>query len=163
MKMTEMFLKEMAQEAEITRKMLSRIPEDKYDWKPHEKSMSVKQLACHIAELPEWVSTAIIADELDFEKIPYAPKEVRNNKEVLAIFEKAYAKAKTDLENAKDEIMTKNWTMRSGKDIYYEAPKGEVIRMTFNQTTHHRAQMGVFLRLLNVPIPATYGPSADEH
>ncbi|HSY76183.1 MAG TPA: DinB family protein [Bacteroidia bacterium] len=163
MKMTEMFLKEMAQEAETTRKMLSRIPEDKYDWKPHTKSMSVKQLAGHIAELPEWISMAINSDELDFAKIPYAPKEVKTNKEVLAILEKALAGAKTDLEKAKDDIMGKEWVMRSGKDIYYTASKGDVIRMTFSQIVHHRAQMGVFLRLLNVPIPASYGPSADEH
>jgi uncharacterized damage-inducible protein DinB len=163
MKMTEMFLKEMAMEAETTRKMLSRIPEDKYDWKPHEKSMSVRQLATHIAELPEWVSMAITSDELDFEKIPYAPKNVKTNKELLAILEKALANAKIDLEKAKDDIMGKEWTMRSGKDIYYTANKGEVIRMSFSQIVHHRAQMGVFLRLLNVPIPASYGPSADEH
>jgi uncharacterized damage-inducible protein DinB len=163
MKMTEMFLKEMAMEAETTRKMLSRIPEDKYDWKPHEKSMSIRQLATHIAELPEWVSTAITADELDFEKIPYAPKNIKNNKELLAILEKSLAGAETDLKKAKDDIMGKEWTMRSGKDIYYTATKGEVIRMSFSQIVHHRAQMGVFLRLLNVPIPGSYGPSADEH
>lgn len=163
MKMTEMFLKEMAEEAETTRKMLSRIPEDKYDWKPHTKSMSIRQLATHIAELPEWVSLAITADGLDFQNNPYKPKEIKNNKDLLNILEMSLAEAKKNLEGASDSIMSKNWVLSSGKEIFHQASKGEIIRMSFCQIVHHRAQMGVFLRLLDVPIPGSYGPSADEH
>lgn len=161
--MTEMFLKEMAQEAETTRKMLSRIPEDKYDWKPHTKSMSMKQLAMHIAELPEWVSMAINKTGLDFENNPYAPKEIKNNKDLLNILETSLADATKDLKKANDSIMDENWVLSSGKEILHQASKAEIIRMAFCQIVHHRAQMGVYLRLLNVPIPGSYGPSADEH
>jgi uncharacterized damage-inducible protein DinB len=163
MTMIEMFLKEMEQEAETTRKILSRIPEDKYDWKPHTKSMSVKQLATHIAELPGWVSMAIHTDGLDFESTPYTPKEVKSNKDLMTILENSLAKAKKDLKGTSDSSLSKNWVMSSGKTVLYEASKGEVIRMTYCQIVHHRAQMGVFLRLLDIPIPGSYGPSADEH
>jgi|SRR6185312_2624682 len=163
MTMIEMFLKEMDQEAQTTRKMLTRIPEDKYDWKPHTKSMSVKQLATHIAELPGWVSMAIHTDGLDFESSPYTPKDIKNNKDLINILETSLATAKSDLEGTKDSILSKNWVLSSGKTVLHEASKGEIIRMAYCQIVHHRAQMGVFLRLLDVPIPGSYGPSADEH
>lgn len=160
---TEMFVKEMEQEAATTRKMLARIPEDKYNWKPHEKSMTIQRLATHIAELPSWVSMAINTDELDFENNPYTPKDIRTNKELLTLLEKTLAEGRADLQNAKDDILTKEWVLRNGKIIYSKSTKGEIIRMAFCQIVHHRAQLGVYLRLLNVPIPGSYGPSADEN
>lgn len=163
MTMIETFLKEMDQEAATTRKMLSRIPEDKYDWKPHEKSMAIRRLATHIAELPSWVSMAINTDELDFENNPYVPTETHNNKDLLNLLEKSLAEGKNSLKNAKDDILTKPWTLRNGNTIYSKSTKGEVIRMAYCQIVHHRAQLGVYLRLLNVPIPGSYGPSADEN
>jgi uncharacterized damage-inducible protein DinB len=162
MKMTEMFLKEMEQEAQTTRKMLERIPEDKYDWKPHQKSMTVQRLATHIAELPSWVSMAINTDELNFDGKNYVPTVVKNNKELLALLDKSLADGKAALEQAKDDILSKTWVMRNGDTIYSKRTKGEVIRMTYCQIVHHRAQLGVFLRLLDVPIPGSYGPSADD-
>jgi len=161
--MIPMFLKELEQEAQTTRKMLERVPNDKYDWQPHEKSMTIRRLATHIAELPSWVTMAIKTEGLDFQNNPYAPVVINNTAELLDYFEKEQANGKQSLNEASEDKLSENWTLSSGKDILYTANKGEVIRMTYNQIVHHRAQLGVFLRLLNVPIPGSYGPSADEH
>lgn len=155
-------IKELNEEAETTRKMLSRIPEDKYDWKPHEKSMPIRKLAGHIAELPGWVDMTIHTSELDFAANPYSFPPVQNNEELLAFFEKNVVSGNAALEEATDKDLTDNWTLRNGDQVYSVRSKAEVIRMAYCQTVHHRAQLGVYLRLLNVPIPGSYGPSADE-
>ena len=160
--MIQMFLKEMEQEAKTTRKMLERIPNDKYDWQPHEKSMKTRALATHIAELPTWVPMVLNTTELDFAGSPYNPVTINNTEELLELFEKSLAEAKAALSVATDEQLLPNWTLRNGEEIYSVSTKGEVIRMTFCQIVHHRAQMGVYLRLLNIPIPGSYGPSADD-
>ncbi len=158
----QMLLKEMDQEAQTTRRMLERVPNDKYDWKPHEKSMSVRQLATHIAELPTWVSLALNTEELDFSTSPYQPVPINNNEELLAYFERSLADGRGRLEKATEEELLPNWTLRDGDQIYSVTTKGEMIRVSYSQIVHHRAQLGVFLRLLDVPIPGSYGPSADE-
>jgi uncharacterized damage-inducible protein DinB len=163
MKMIPVLLKEMQEESIITRKMLNLIPEDKYDWKPHPRSMSIRQLATHLAELPSWVSMALDTDELDFEKMDYKPSVVNNNAELLDLFEKSFASGSSGLEKATEEALLPEWTMRQGEKIFSVRAKHEVIRMAFCQTVHHRAQLGVFLRLLDVPIPGSYGPSADAN
>lgn len=160
--MIKMLLKEMEEEAKTTRKMLACVPNDKYNWKPHPKSMSVRSLATHIAELPSWVTLALTTDELDFAKGGYQPHPINNTTELLEYFEKNFEDGKEHLRNAKDEDLLPNWTMRNGDEIYSVATKGETIRHAYCQTVHHRAQLGVFLRLLNIPIPGSYGPSADE-
>ena len=162
MTMTETFLKEMNEEAQTTRKMLERIPEDKYDWKPHPKSMTIQRLATHVAELPSWVKMALETDELDFNAGTYVPKLMKNNKELMDYFEKSLEEGRTSLKKADDDILPKMWVMRNADVIYSKRTKAEVIRMTFSQIVHHRAQLGVFLRLLDIPIPGSYGPSADE-
>jgi uncharacterized damage-inducible protein DinB len=162
MEIIPMLLKEMEQEAETTRKMLSRVPNDKYDWQPHPKSMTVRRLATHIAELPSWVSMAITTDELDFADNPYEPEVINETPALLALFEKSYADGSSELAKTTEDELLRNWTMRNGEQIYSVATKAEIIRMAFCQTVHHRAQLGVFLRLLDVPIPGSYGPSADE-
>jgi uncharacterized damage-inducible protein DinB len=162
MDLIPIFLHEMEQEAATTRKFLSRVPADKFDWRPHPKSMTLMQLTTHIAELPSWVSLTLHTDELDFATVPYQPTVVSSTDELLAILEKALADEKDALEAASEDILTKPWTLRDGDTIYSTTPKHEVIRMTHNQTTHHRAQLGVYLRLLDIPIPGSYGPSADE-
>lgn len=162
MQIIPLLLKELDMEAAITRKMLSRIPDDKYDWKPHEKSMSIRQLAGHIAEIPGWIPLGLNTNELDFAKGDYKPNIVNSTQEVLDVFEQSVASAKSSLENATEEDLLPTWTMRSGDQIHAVLTKYEVIRHAFSQIIHHRAQLGVFLRLLNVPIPGTYGPSADE-
>jgi uncharacterized damage-inducible protein DinB len=162
MAMIETFLKELDQEALTTRKMLERIPNDKYDWKPHEKSMTIRRLATHVAELLAWISMTLKTSELDFATSPYKPEEINNNRELLAYFERNLVEGRTNLQQAPEEQLADLWTLRNGSEVYSTTTKAEVIRMTFNQIVHHRAQLGVFLRLLNVPIPGSYGPSADE-
>lgn len=162
MDIIKMFLKEMDKEAATTRKMLACIPDDKYGWKPHEKSMTIEQLSTHIAELPTWISMVVNTSELDFAANPYERKEIENTAKLLELFEASLADGKSQLQKATEEQLLETWTLRNGKDIYDISPKHEVIRMTFCQIVHHRAQLGVFLRLLNVPIPGSYGPSADE-
>jgi uncharacterized damage-inducible protein DinB len=160
--MIKTFLKELDSEAAITRNMLQRVPDDRYDWKPHEKSMTIKRLVSHIGELPAWIWLTLTTSELDFTNTDYKPEVVENTADLLAYFERSYDKGKAQLEASKEEDLDLPWTMRAGDNIYLTSTKGEIIRMSFNQLIHHRAQLGVFLRLLDIPIPGSYGPSADE-
>jgi uncharacterized damage-inducible protein DinB len=156
------FLKELDQESSVTRKMLERIPEDKYEWQPHVKSMTIKQLAGHIAELSGWIKMAFLSDEMDFAISPYTPPVWNNNAELLSIFEEGLAGAKEQLLNGKEADLDPEWLLRDGENIYMRMTKRELVRHALSQTIHHRAQLGVYLRLLDIPIPGTYGPSADE-
>jgi uncharacterized damage-inducible protein DinB len=156
------FLKELERESITTRKMLERVPDDKYGWKPHEKSMSLQQLATHVAEIPGWINMVLNTAEIDFGSNEYKPSIVKNNKELVSFFEKSLADGKATLAKANDKQLEETWTMRSGEQIYNTSPKDEVLRGVFCQVVHHRAQLGVYLRILNVPIPGSYGPSADE-
>ena len=162
MSIIEMLLKEVEQEAQITRKMLSIVPNSKYDWKPHPKSMSIMQLTNHIAELPNWIAMAVTTNELDFAANPYEPAKFSNTGEVLELFEKAYAEGRAQLQNTDEATLWEPWILRSGAHIIFTMNKYETVRVSVAQTIHHRAQLGVFLRLLNIPIPGSYGPSADE-
>jgi Uncharacterized protein conserved in bacteria len=157
-----MYLKELEQEALTTRKMLQRVPTDKFEWQPHEKSMTIKRLATHIAELPTWITMAIKTDELDFADNPYQPADVNTTEELLVYFESSLADGRSELKEENESLLDKDWTLRNGQQIYSVEPKADVIRMSINQIIHHRAQLGVFLRLLNIPIPGSFGPSADE-
>lgn len=153
---------ELENEAITTRKMLSKVPTDKFDWQPHPKSMTVRALTTHIAELPTWIGMTLTTDELDFESNPYQPKQINSTEQLLEYFETCLQEGRDHLVSAAENVLDKPWTLRSGKTIFLTDPKREVLRMTFSQIIHHRAQLGVFLRLLNVPIPGSYGPSADE-
>lgn len=155
-------LKELNQEAETTRKMLARVPDDKYDWQPHEKSMSIRRLATHIAELPSWVTMTLNTRELDFAQNPYSVPTIDNTKDLLAYFEQNLEEGRGSLEKATEKDLEEDWTLRNGDQVYSVNSKAEVLRMTYCQIVHHRAQLGVYLRLLNVPIPGSYGPSADD-
>ena len=158
----QMLVKEMVQESNTTRKMLERVPVEKFGWKPHPKSMPLQSLVTHIAELPTWVTMVLNTSELDFAANPYQPKMLATKEEMLEYFETCLADGKSSLENASDEDLLPSWTLRNGNEIYQTSSKAEVIRMTFCQIVHHRAQLGVYLRLLDIPIPGSYGPSADE-
>ncbi|RKR81218.1 putative damage-inducible protein DinB [Mucilaginibacter gracilis] len=162
MAIIQMLLKEMDQEAQTTRKMLNRIPDDKYQWQPHVKSMTIAQLSNHIAELPTWITLVLNTTELDFATAPYKPTHVANTAELMELLEKSLADGRASLEKATDADLEPTWTLRNGNEIYSVSTKGEMIRTTFSQIVHHRAQLGVFLRLLNIPIPGSYGPSADD-
>lgn len=158
----DIFAKELEQEAVTTRKMLERIPDDKLNWQPHPKSMTIKRLATHIAELPTWIGMTLETDELDFSNNPYTPADVNTTAELLAYFDKSLEDGRKHIAMGRDEQLSEPWTLRDGDTIYDTSPKLSVLRMSFNQIVHHRAQLGVYLRLLNIPIPGSYGPSADE-
>ena len=158
----EQLMNEMEQEAQTTRKMLAKVPVEKGNWKPHEKSMGLMQLATHVAELPGWVSLGLTTEELDFATTPYDNKPVSSNEELLAFFEQTLKDGLDHLKKAKPADLLPKWTMRNGDQIYTVLTKGELIRVSISQTIHHRAQLGVYLRLLNIPIPGSYGPSADD-
>lgn len=154
--------KELAQEAPVTRKMLSLIPEDKWDWKPHEKSMNFKQLSVHLAEIPSWIEMAVNEDELDFAG-GYQPTEISDNASLLALYDQSLAKAEQSLSATNDEhLLNGTWTMRAGDHIIMTLTKYDTIRHSLSQTIHHRAQLGVYLRLNNIALPITYGASADD-
>lgn len=163
MSQIEMLLKELKQEAVTTRKMLALVPDDKHDWKPHAKSGSLIWLSTHVAELPGWVDMTLNTSGLDFQQNPYTQPPIRNNAELLAFYDKSFDAGIKALENAKDDQLAENWTLRNGDMILSVSSKADVIRMSYCQTVHHRAQLGLYLRLLDVPIPGSYGPSADEH
>lgn len=157
------FLNEIQQEAKTTRKMLQLVPDNKLDWQPHPKSMTMKQLATHIAEIPEWAELALKTEGIDFAAGPYEPAEVNQNADLLAIFEQSLSKAQAALNEAQETDLDGTWTMRSGDQVLASLSKGDTIRHSLSQTIHHRAQLGVYLRLLDIPIPGTYGPCADDN
>jgi uncharacterized damage-inducible protein DinB len=162
MKILDIIQKEFDQEVALTRKMLDRVPDDKWDWKPHEKSMDMKALTVHLAEIPGWVAFGFSSDELDFAKTPYKPTPVNSKKELLELLEKNAQSGREALQKATEEQLEPSWTMKYGDKILMQLTKYELIRHSLNQLAHHRAQLGVYLRLLNIPIPGTYGPSADD-
>jgi len=155
---------EFKHEAENTRKMLERIPADKYTWKPHAKSMELLKLGRHLASNPIWIGRALNADEYDFAKNPPAPAAALNTlKETLDLFDKNVADAIKDLEGASDEKLMQPWTLKQGEKVYFTMPKVAVVRnFSLSHSVHHRGQLSVYLRLLDVPVPGMYGPSADE-
>lgn len=156
------FRKELENESATTRKMLERIPEDKFDWKPHPKSMSIRQLAAHIAEMPGWIAMAFTRDGLDFSKGEYKPKVVNSKQELLIFMNDMIELAESHLRPEFESRLAEEWILRSGDVVLQKYNRAEVVRMALNQVTHHRAQLGVYLRILDVPIPGSYGPSADE-
>jgi len=155
-------LKEFESEFNTTKKFMALVPVDKFDWAPHEKSMKMKSLASHVAELPEWVKLAFTTDGLDFATAPYEEKKVESNDDLLKLLTESYESGKAELEKAREEDLDKQWILRNGEQILGDLTKYEMMRIAFSQTTHHRAQLGVYLRLLNIPIPGSYGPSADD-
>jgi len=155
-------LKEFEAEFNTTKKFMALVPVDKFDWAPHEKSMKMKSLASHIAELPGWVSLAFTTDGLDFATAPYEEKKVESNEDLLKLLTESYENGKAALEKANVQDFDKQWTLRNGEQTLGDWTKYETMRTAFSQTIHHRAQLGVYLRLLNIPIPGSYGPSADD-
>jgi len=155
---------EFKSETANTRKMLERIPADKYTWKPHEKSMELLKLGRHLASNPVWIGRAVNMSEYDFGKNPPAPAAAPTSlKEVLDVFDKNVADAVKDLEGATDEMLMKPWSLRNGEKVYFTMPSVAVVRsFALSHSIHHRGQLSVYLRLLGVPVPGMYGPSADE-
>ena len=157
------FLSELQHEATSTKKILERVPEDKLDWKPHEKSMTLGRLATHIAELTRFITIILTSDELDFATGKYKPTIAKSSEELLQIFREKLDGAIEALKNASDEKMRENWSLRNGEQIFFTLPRMAAIRgLAMNHIIHHRGQLSVYLRLLDVPVPGMYGPTADE-
>ena len=165
MNMSQAFLQEMEMEMANTRKTLERVPAI-MDWRPHPKSMTMGRLAQHLAEIPDWVSKTIDVDELDLAPVgapTYNPQPAKSPKEALDMFDKNLAAAKAALASTNDAHLMKPWSLKMGGRTLMTMPRAVVIRnFVLNHNVHHRAQMGVYLRLNDVPVPAVYGPSADE-
>ncbi len=164
MNLTQLFLSELKDEALKTRKMLEAVPSESLNWKPHEKSMVLVRLATHIGEMAGWVRLILTADELDFATMDYKAPTIESTNDILAVFESNLTDAISVFEDVKDEaVYQENWKLRQGDYLISEQPKHVVIRsMVLNHIVHHRAQLSVYLRLLDIPIPGMYGPSADE-
>jgi uncharacterized damage-inducible protein DinB len=159
-------LAEFDQEMQGTRKVLERVPDDKWAWKPHEKSGTVGWLAGHLATLPGWTTMTIKTEELDYAPVngpSYQPPKIENRKDLLAVFDKESAEARAALSSVGDHEMLKSWKLLAGGKEIFAMPRVAVIRgMVMNHLIHHRAQLGVYFRLIGVPVPGLYGPSADE-
>lgn len=163
MSMGQMLAAELQHEAVSIRKSLERLPAEKMSWKPHEKSMTLERLAGHLVEMMLWTSATLQADELDFAAMDYNPKTYTEAAELVADFDKNLADTIEILNNTPNETMGENWTLRKGEQVYFTMPKAVVMRsMVMNHIIHHRGQLSVYMRLLDIPVPSIYGPSADE-
>ena len=162
MSIAEPMAMELEQEAAGTRRILDCIPEDKFGWKPHDKSMTFGQLASHLAEALTWINPTLDMPEFVMDPEQYKPYQAADKAELLAAFDKNLAQAVAALKAASDETMIGTWRMVCAGEPKFEMPRVAVIRMMImNHAIHHRAQLGVYLRLNDVPVPKTYGPTAD--
>ena len=166
MKITDALLPEFDQEMATTRKCLARIPDDKHDFKPHAKSFTMGALAVHIATMVGWGMTTLQSDNFDFAPVggkPWTPPEVKTNAELLALFDQGVAGLRAALVATDDSAMMKPWSLLSGGQSVFTMPRVAVLRgMIFNHLVHHRGQLSVYMRMCEIPVPALYGPSADE-
>ena len=163
MSINQGLIAELRMEAASTRKMLERVPVEKNDWKPHDKSMKLGNLANHVAELPGWINFTMESDELDLATMNYKPVISTSTEELLAKLDTNVNKAIACLENSTDEDFGKMWTLRRGDHVIFSMPKIAVVRsMALSHHYHHRGQLSVYLRLLDVHVPGMYGPSYDE-
>ncbi len=162
MNLTEQILTELRQEAATTRKMLERVPQESLAWQPHEKSMTLGRLAAHVAGLHgTWLKTALTQDEFDLaDSLPLKAESVSD---ILEAFEQNVSAAIELLQAQSDERLFTTWRLTRGGQVLFEMPRWAVLRsMVINHIIHHRGQLSVYLRLLDVPLPSVYGPTADE-
>ncbi|MCB0697552.1 MAG: DinB family protein [Chitinophagaceae bacterium] len=163
MNISELLMAELKRESVSTKKLLECVPEGKNDWKPHEKSTELSKLASHVAEIPHWIEKVLVYDEFDMVATPFERKVCNSREELLDYFETKLNAAVAALEKANDEDLAKDWTFRAGDHVILNSSKYNAIRsMGLNHQIHHRAQLGVYLRLLDIAIPGVYGPSADD-
>ena len=164
MPIVDSFLQELEQEAATTRRVLERVPTDKLDWRPHPKSMSLGQLAAHIAKTPGWISELAAGDAWDLSAGGDGPSTAASTTEILAAFEEDIALAKRTLSQWDDATATAKWAIKKDGQTLMTLPRIGAIRVIgLNHWYHHRGQLSVYLRLLDVPLPSIYGPSADEN
>ena len=166
MKLTEFLLAELDREVERSRRALEQVPEGKYDWKPHEKSMIFGYLANMVATIPTWIAMEIKQDELDVapaDGSKMEQKRLDTSDELLAALDKAAADARSAFEKTTDEHLMTTWRLLARGQVVMEAPRYVMIQDTINHWAHHRGQMTVYLRLMGAKVPALYGPSADDN
>jgi uncharacterized damage-inducible protein DinB len=166
MRISDALLPEFDQESATTRRVLERCPEDKFGWRPHPKSYTMGELATHIAQTPWWMVETLTKEELDFAPPgaePYKAEEIAGSQELLERYDKNVAAARDALAKADNEQMMGNWTLLAGGQKIFTMPRVAVIRsFVMNHGVHHRAQLGVYLRLNDIAVPQMYGPTADE-
>jgi uncharacterized damage-inducible protein DinB len=161
MTISEMLLPEFDQEMANTRKIVDCVPEKKFAWKPHEKSMTLGRLASHVAEMPQWAVHTISADKLELTP-GTMPFNAATKAELMEALDKNAAAAREAIAGASDEHLGKTWALIYGGQTILEMPRAGVLRgMVMSHMIHHRGQLSVYLRLIDVPIPGMYGPSAD--
>ena len=161
--LNQSFISELKQEARSTKRILERVPAEKFDWKPHEKSMTLGRLASHVAELPGFLNGILTIDDFDFAKGHYKAFHPKTSEELMNVFQEKIDEVIQTLENTSDEKMQADFTLRSGDHVIATMPRIAAIRpMGMNHIIHHRGQIAVYLRLLDIPVPGMYGPSADE-
>jgi uncharacterized damage-inducible protein DinB len=165
MKLTEFFREELDREVERSRKALEQVPDGKYNWKPHEKSMIFGYLADMVATIPTWVTMIINQDELDIapaegQGTKKAPKET--SAELIKALDDSATEARSALEKTTDEHLNTTWKLLARGQVVFEGPRHLMIQDTINHWAHHRGQMTVYLRLMGARVPALYGPSADD-
>jgi uncharacterized damage-inducible protein DinB len=164
MLIADLLSREFTQEMASTRKTLERVPagQNQWDWKPHRKSGSLGWMAGHVANLPGFALVALTQPELDVANIQI-PK-IENQAGLLPVFDKISAETAAALSRTTDEQFAENWTLRRGAQVLLTRPRYEIVRaMCFNHIIHHRGQLTMYLRALDIPVPALYGPSADEN
>ncbi len=163
MNLNEALLPEFEQEMNTTKNMLNALSDDFFSYQPHEKSMSARQLANHIAEIPTWVNGTLEQEEIDFATAGLTPSDLGSKQEVLDFFEKNVEAARQSLQNTNNETMMGNWSLKNGDQTYFTMPRAAVLRtMVMSHIVHHRAQLGVYLRMNDSSVPASYGRSADD-
>jgi uncharacterized damage-inducible protein DinB len=163
MPISELLLPEFDVEMKKTRTTLERVPEDKKDFAPHAKSMPLSKLAPHVAQLAGFGLTVLTTPELDFSKGSYKPLPFESVAQLVSVLDEGAAKVRVALQNTPDEAWKENWKLSSQGKPIFEGPRFLAYREMFlNHLVHHRAQLGVYLRLNEKPVPATYGPSADD-
>ncbi len=166
MNISQSLLPEFDMEIANTRKTLERVPEDKPDFRPHPKSMTMSRLAGHVAEIPIWATMTLAQDEFDMNPAggsEMKPGVMASRTDLLAKFDDEVKKARAALAATSDEAMMKTWTLKNGGKAVMAFPRVAVMRsFVMNHMVHHRAQLGVYLRMNDVAVPSIYGPSADE-
>lgn len=165
MPLKDLFLPEFEQECAATRRLLARVPFEQPEFRPHAKSMTLKALASHLVNIPAWVPMTLEQDELDMmpQGVPWKTPQLSTKEEALTAFDQGVAAARSSLEAATDAQLAGIWKLTGNGQTFMESPKQVVLRsFVFNHLVHHRAQLGLYLRLLEIPVPGVYGPSADE-
>ena len=160
MSIGESLLSEFDTEMATTRRLLERVPGDKGAWKPHEKSFPLGHLAQLVASMPGWLTSTLRTTDLDLAN--FQGYTVESTAALLADFDRNVREARAAFTTAKDADFAVPWSLRSGAQVFFTLPRAAVLRQNLNHLVHHRGQLSVYLRLLDVPIPSIYGPSADE-